>query len=265
MTSGRWAWQYPGAKPWTSHSRDARPFPSRGCRDLFPLPLPPELPPSYTSQRHIAQRRDRRRKEVEVVRDAVKSLNWLHGTTGADTFVADNLLHEVLRRCFHLANLAAARPSDGPLPTPEATLRALLKGRGEYHTSTSPVAVAPFKLERISVPESLHGSPDAMSLLDPEARRYLEGEEHMLKENLEEVEDIKPYWDPRLTSDKRGYKSLIQMLERLGYLRYTLRPKAHVGVFLCLEIGWSEDPINLGCTVSQSHVPRPARSGAMHC
>lgn len=237
MTSGRWAWQYPGAKPWTSHSRDARPFPSRGCRDLFPLPLPPELPPSYTSQRHIAQRRDRRRKEVEVVRDAVKSLNWLHGTPGADTFEADNLQHEVLRRCFHLANLAAARPSDGPLPTPEATLRALLKGRGEYHTSTSPVAVAPFKLERISVPESLHGSPDAMSLLDPEARRYLGGEEHMLKENLEEVEDIKPYWDPRLTSDKRGYKSLIQMLERLGYLRYTLRPKAHVGVFFV----WKSD------------------------
>ena len=104
--------------------------------------------------------------------------------------------------------MAAARPSDGPLPTPEATLRALLKGRGEYHTSTSPVAVAPFKLERISVPESLHGSPDAMSLLDPEARRYLEGEEHMLKENLEEVEDIKPYWDPRLTSDKERLQIL---------------------------------------------------------
>lgn len=67
------------------------------------------------------------------------------------------------------------------MPTPEAALRELLKGRSDYHQPDVPVALAPYRLERVSLPTSLRGLPQAEELLPEDARRYLQGEELMLR------------------------------------------------------------------------------------
>lgn len=225
-----------GSPPWSDGRGRGVPLPSRGGRDLFPLPLPAEVSPSYSDQRGISQRRDKRRKLVQTVRDAMQSLNWMNGTPSNECFSPDPLQQDVWDRAFQLATLAGERPDSGPLQAPEATLKASLQGRGDY-MSSSPASLAPFELERVSVPETLHGSPYAMDLLDADSRRHFEGEEHMLREDLVGEDDFKPYWDPRLVNSKRHYKSLIRMLHDLGYLRYTLKPKAHTGCFFV----WKSD------------------------
>eukprot|EP00435_Cladocopium_sp_Y103_P029361 s335_g7.t1 len=154
----------------------------------------------------------------------------MHGFSREENFEPDELQQEVLERLHYLAILAGDRGQEGPLPSEEASLREMLQGRTEYHAPDSPIALAPFNLERISIPESLEGSPEAIRLLDGDARQYLEVPQRMLSEDTP-VEPIKPYWDPRLLKDQRAYKSLVVKLDRLKYLRYTLSPCAEAGVF----------------------------------
>ena len=113
----------------------------------------------------------------------------------------------------------------------QAALPALLKGRGEYDAPVEPVTLAPFCLERVSLPEteSLSGVPPAGA--NPEhARRFLDRPELMLKEDPP-IESFTPYWDPCLLHSKRHYIAFIPKLMSIGFLLFTTTPKEHIGAF----------------------------------
>ena len=209
-----------------------KPDPAVGKRDLFPLPVPSLHSRWHGASRRSQQRSDRRSRGEETVREAVMALNWLagydflHGTDGEP----DPLQVEVLQRIRELSKDAGNIGTLGYVPTPEAALRELLKGKSEYNQPKIPVALAPYSLERISLPASLHDLPEAKDLLPKDARRYLLGEELMLREG-EVFESPRPYWDPVLANNKRCYREFIQRLDDIGLLQYTQKPKNEVGVF----------------------------------
>ena len=169
---------------------------------------------------------------MTTVKEAVEGLTWmaghtfLHGTVGEP----DALQVEVLQRIQDLALDAGRLGSLERVPSPEAALRELLKGKSEYSRPDIPVALAPYNLERISLPSSLHDLPEAKDLLPVDARRFLLGEELMLRDG-EIVDTPKPYWDPVLANNKHHYRSFIQKLDSIGLLQDTQKPKNQVGAF----------------------------------
>lgn len=161
----------------------------------------------------------------------------MHGGGIANTSIPDDLQEEVLDRIFYLSELAGDRDDTGPIPTPEAALRELLRGRSEHSTPDVPLALAPFNLGRVSLPHTLADAPFAADLLEGHARQYLDVPEQMLRPDPPCEEVFRPYWDPRLLNDKGAYRSLIRRLHKLGYLRYTTQPKGEVGIFFV----WKSD------------------------
>ena len=201
----------------------SRPDPSSRARDVFPLPLPPAPCRLEHVSRRASQKWGRRLQEHETVKEAVNALNWmagqrfLHGTEGG----CGPLRTEVLLRIQRLAREAGNLGSLERVPTPEAALRELLKGKSEYNQPEN-------NLERVSLPESLHDLPEACDLLPDDARRYLLGEELMIREGTP-VEAPRPYWDPVLAGSKKHYKLFVQRLNDIGLLQFTQHPKNEVG------------------------------------
>lgn len=117
---------------------------SRGSRELFPLPVPPEVCQLQPLSRRCQQRLDRKRRLGCDVRDAVKGLNWLHGFSPFDEFVdsPDAMQEEVLGRIHYLCKMASEMGSFDQQLAPEAALLELLQGKTEYHAQQSPVAGA---------------------------------------------------------------------------------------------------------------------------
>ncbi|CAE7494575.1 unnamed protein product, partial [Symbiodinium sp. CCMP2456] len=125
----------------------------------------------------------------------------------------------------------AAQGSSG-----EAALQELLKGRSEY-SADGPTTLAPFKLDLISLPASLEGCPDAESLLGEEDCRFLKEQERMLHDNPQLDPNFHPYWEPSLRNNARNYRKLIKRLDDIKYLKYTLYPKEHAGLFFVWKSG----------------------------
>ena len=206
---------------------------SLGSRDLFPLPLPASVHQSCSLSRRSQQRLDRKRQLEEDVREATKGLNWMNGFSPNfefDDVEPDPMQQDVLDRVRHLCKTAVDVGTFAKVDHPEAALKALLQGRSEYHDHDFPVSLARFDLERISLPETLEGVPEVASVLPEEARQYLNSSEHMVKNDELREEPIVPYYDPALKI-RRNYRSLIEKLHKLGYLRYTRSPKARAGIF----------------------------------
>ena len=228
---------FPGAAFSGYQSRVARAHPSGGPRDIFPLPVPPEVRRQRTLSRRPAQRIARSIQISGKVREAIQGLNWLAGKPCLENSESfhfsrpDPIQQEVIGRATFLSELAGSLGSLPQVPSPEAALKALLQGRSEYG-SVLPTTLAACSLERISLPESLHSSPQALDLLEEEARRYLQCPEQMLRNNDELIDSqFQPYWDPLLRGDNRLYRRFIQKLHKTGYLVYTQRPKCRIGVF----------------------------------
>ena len=59
----------------------------------------------------------------------------------------------------------------------------------------------------------------------------------MLRETSGEHEEtaFKPYWDPALRHSPRNSRKLIQKLNAIKYLEFTLSPSQHAGVFFVWE------------------------------
>lgn len=115
-------------------------------------------------------------------------------------FAPDPMQTEVLERMVHLSRISAFKGKSITCSS-EAALRELLRGRSEYDSSHLPISLARFKLERISMPESLDNVPNVEDILPVEARRYLESPEQMVRGLDEGEELITPYWDPILKND----------------------------------------------------------------
>ena len=231
-SESRMAGDSPGG-PWPGYqSGHARPAASSGCRDIFPLPMPPEVKRIRRVSRRDSQKIAREVQDSRRCREAVASLNWLAGRDGQQNSLLslDALQTEVLRRVRYLSGLCHDKGSLDRVPTPEAALSALLRGRSEYG-SDPPTALATCSLERISLPENVANAPSVESLLDESALRYLQCPEHMLKPEGEGALDFQPYWDPLLRKDASLYKRFIRKLDKAGFLVYTLRPKCRCGIF----------------------------------
>ena len=121
------------------------------------------------------------------------------------------------------------RPSDSFKLTPEAALVELLCGADDYSGPASTLAA--YRRERVSMPDSLHGSPALAELLPEDAIRYLEAPERMLKEDGDCYCDVAPYWGATLRNSPRAYKDFIRHLYKIGYLDATLEPKERAGIF----------------------------------
>ena len=148
----------------------------------------------------------------------------------ADSFHPDDLQQPVLSRIEGLSTRASDLGTLDSIPSPEAALRELLRGRSDYGLD-QPTALATCCLERISLPKSLDGAPCALDLLEGKARRFLQCPEQMLRGGFDDEAPFKPYWDPKLRRNQRMYHSFIKKLHNAGYLVFTQTPKAHVGVF----------------------------------
>ena len=168
----------------------------------------------------------------EHISEAIAALNWLSGTKSFSNsqFPPDDLQLEVLNRVNYLAGLCQDKGSLDRIPTPEAALSALLRGRSEYG-SDLPSALATCSLERISLPDDVSNAPNVESLLDKDARRFLQCLEQMLKPDAKGNPDFQPYWDPLLKRDNSLYKRFFLKLDKAGFLVYTNTPKSHCGVF----------------------------------
>ena len=116
------------------------------------------------------------------------------------------------------------------MPSPEAALSALLRGRSEYG-SDLPTALTTCAPERISLPEDVSTAPSVESLLGKDALRFLQCPEQMLKPDAQGDPDFQPYWDPLLRRDSGLYKRFIRKLDKAGLLVYTNTPKSHCGIF----------------------------------
>ena len=107
----------------------------------------------------------------------VAALNWMHsgsfstepsvrgGCRLSDPFV-DARLCDLLRHAGRLGSLSHP-------PSCEAALRELLAGRDDCHSPSSPVGLAPYNLELISLPDDVKQAPYAVDLLGEDDRRYL--------------------------------------------------------------------------------------------
>ncbi|CAE7411650.1 unnamed protein product [Symbiodinium sp. KB8] len=174
----------------------------------------------------------RLRKPEEDTNEAIQSLNWLAGAPlDRGVFSPSRLQQEALGhvKAACVASLELPEGVTSPV-TPEAAFRELLRGSSVYEAAGS--SLASFKLERISLPDSVHGCPEVENLLSgTDALQYLEDPERMLRPESEYACDITPYWDPLLRCNMRHYKALIQKLHEVGLLSFTLTPKERAGIF----------------------------------
>ena len=223
----------PGTPLQPKDGRAARSAPSRGARDIYPLPQPLEPVKLHPLSRRSSQRLARKSQIQTKVVEAVEALNWMAGQRrefSADSFHPDDLQQQVLSRIEGLSTSASDLGTLDSIPSPEAALRELLRGRSDYGLD-QPTALATCCLERISLPKSLDGAPCALDLLEGKARRFLQCPEQMLRGGSDVEAPFKPYWDPKLRRNQRMYHSFIKKLHNAGYLVFTQTPKAHVGVF----------------------------------
>ena len=170
-SAGEWRPEAPGvaslesAGEWRPDGLHDRLPPTRGRRDLFPLPLVVAGAGEQDSQSWRSRCGRRRRWVADRVSEMAAALNWMHGFKGEDSeHIAAfplELSHGVVDpvRLGVLARLeAAARRGLGVAPhDPQTALRLILRGRSPYDERASAVTLAPFRLELLSLPGDVHG------------------------------------------------------------------------------------------------------------
>ena len=72
--------------------------------------------------------------------------------------------------------------------------------------------LASFKLDRVSLPLSVHGSPPLEQLLQPSDRKYLEDYQQLMLDSAEDLE-VRPemsYVDPILKRNTKVYRKFVR-------------------------------------------------------
>ena len=101
-----------------------------------------------------------------------------------------------------LEGLVLGQQPSSEILEPNQALVDLLKGKGPYDLSGPPDCknLASYQEDLVSMPPSLAGAPQLLSLLEADDRLYLE---EMTERMLRPPEDVspqpfEPYWDPQL-------------------------------------------------------------------
>ena len=116
----------PGTPLQPKDGRAARSAPSRGARDIYPLPQPLEPVKLHPLSRRSSQRLARKFQIQTKVVEAVEALNWMAGQRrefSADSFHPDDLQQQVLSRIEGLSTSASDLGTLDSIPSPEAALR----------------------------------------------------------------------------------------------------------------------------------------------
>ena len=174
-----------------------------------------------------------------VYNEATKGLNWLAGFTenSSVSWPGNRVQADVAARVEELVH-SGSRPCDAP--SQETALRELLKGRSLYDGQDGDTSLASFKLNLVALPrkDEVEGSPLISSVVPPECLPYLrDGYQRMLRTEDEyntvaAEAPIKPYNDPALRRNYRGYVRLIRRLVDLDMLFFTLQADEEAGLFL---------------------------------
>ena len=207
---------------------------SRKERDFFLLPVLPVQPSSGYSRgcRDSIQARNR---PTVVVNEAVETLNWMNGCgfeAAAGVLREEDNTGATAEVFAWLTDLAQAMDAEAKINS-EAAFRELLKGRGEF-TLDGSTSLAPFKLESVSLPDSLSACRPVSDLCGDEGRRYLKWKERMTL-SADEMKDrppeeISPYTDPARKHNRPLYLKFIKKLMGTDSLCWTKYPKCRAGV-----------------------------------
>jgi len=177
------------------------------------------------------------------VNEALSYLNWSSGFT----YQAYGSLHrfnalqaEVLHR---VEGLVRYQEPTEPLPRGVEAFRELLAGRGAYGDSSPSAVLAPFRADRVSLPDGEGGGAFFPDLLDAGDRSLVEGESQLLRdeEELQRIKaergDLRPYYDPVLRRGGKKYVRFVRSLVKRGLFRYTRTPRCSAGLFFV----WKKD------------------------
>ena len=92
--------------------------------------------------------------------EEIAALNWMHvGDFDAPPTAFHPLHEEVLRRLEDMVGQADALDFHDHLPSQEAALKELLRGRDGYAEPSTPASLAPYNLELVSLPADLCDAP----------------------------------------------------------------------------------------------------------
>ena len=132
--------------------------PSSGTRDIFHLPVP-GLPTPVPGRGRAARLSRRAFREATGVQDAVRSLNWLNGFDLSLDYPGepDSMQRGVIQAAHGLVCLQQ-RGAEAP-PSSRAALDELLRGRAIYSCGEAGNSLAPYQQGRVSLPDSVAGSP----------------------------------------------------------------------------------------------------------
>ena len=126
----------------------------------------------------------------------------------------DPMRFEVLARL----DAAVQRGRDEAPLSPHAALRLLLRGRSPYDVRPGAVSLAPFRLELLSLPDSVHDCPCIESLLPAEALSYMKGYQERMLASSDCVAEVREYLDPALRFNQKRYQTLMKVLFDKGLI-----------------------------------------------
>ena len=225
--------------------------------EVFPLPRVDGPWSRVVGSRDKTTRRDSKLgcHKLRVLNEICGALNWMHGAAFTlQPRVASAAQQEVQRRLAILTD--SAWPREVP-PLPETALRELLKGRCIYEVDGTPLNLAAFTDGTLSLPSDVSDAPRVLDLLPEGARFFLKDIERMMRPAAEtatmrEEQPIVPYTCRSLRT-RRIYKKMIGMLQSRGMLRWTTRPRCHVGVFFVKKKDPTKLRLILDCRVANQY------------
>ena len=135
---------------------------------------------------------------------------------------------EVLAR---LDGLIEQQPGNDA-PSPQAAFKKLLHGRSPYDRKGPPVSLAPFRAERLSLPDSVAECPQLSGILPGDALSFLEGyHERMLVSDCEVAcpSQAGCFMDPVLAYNQKKYQRLVRMLAERHLVRFVRAERSGSG------------------------------------
>ena len=183
--------------------------PSRHYRDLFPLPRVHPPPMLQRGGRRSRQRRSRIRALAAGVDEIVRSLNWMHSPLAQKTIEWDyrpevwptlGMQGDVLAR---LDGLVRDQQPSREAPSPQAAFEKLLRGADPYDLKGGSVSLAPFRLDRLSLPGSVRDCPQLSEILPSDALEYLKGYHERMLNTCESDTEVQEFMDPLIARNQK--------------------------------------------------------------
>ena len=153
------------------------------------------------------------------------------------------LHRDVQLRAMALVDAYREQPA-ADVPRGKAALSSLLAGRSVYTMGGAPAALAPYQRDRVSLPVLIGTVPTITDLLAGGDRAQLEeGEERFLRNASdlrtlhEERGAVRPYTDPRLSTNRRALFVFLRVLLGRRLLGFSRVPRARIGTFFVWKKG----------------------------